>query len=259
MESPRESRIGWETYGSCEFGKVFECVCELPQVEELARQEPDLHLFPHDSNLVFRRYKSVVKEIIWGSKYDILGKLFKSDENEVISGRLSKIVPIDEEFTLNQIFLITMTSGKELKVKIDEELFFSEIYENPAIYEDIGKEMCISLDVVLAASGCEAVVEGFYSLVKEHKKNGGQLNASLIQRSVVDWVLPHPIQCPNTVKNITKLYTDGNKERALRPHRNTKFFDSRQRASGKYKVSKVVDRLAQQTVKCPHVLSEDDH
>ena len=66
--------------------------------------------------------------------------------------------------------------------------------------------MCVVLDVALGEADCEAVVEGFYSLVKHHMKNGGQSGASLIQCAVVDWCMPYPIQCPNTIKNITKLY-----------------------------------------------------
>ena len=41
--------------------------------------------------------------------------------------------------------------------------------------------MCISLDIALAGSGCEAVVEGFYSVVGAHKESGGQSNIVLMQ------------------------------------------------------------------------------
>ena len=58
--------------------------------------------------------------------------------------------------------------------------------------------MCIVLDVALGTSGCEAVIEGFYSLVKLHKKNGEQLNETLMERSIVDWVM-----------KISKLYIGG--------------------------------------------------
>jgi len=49
------------------------------------------------------------------------------------------------------------------------------------LYHDVGQEFCISLDVALGGSGCEAVVEGFYSLVKAHTKAGGQSNAVLME------------------------------------------------------------------------------
>ena len=58
--------------------------------------------------------------------------------------------------------------------------------------------MCIVLDVALGTSGCESVIEGFYSLVKLHKKNGEQLNETLMERSIVDWIM-----------KISKLYIGG--------------------------------------------------
>ena len=151
----------------------------------------------------------------------------------------------------------TLSSGETHIVIFSESSLFSEIYTNPVLYNDIGKEMCIAIDVVLGASGCEAVVEGFYSLVKTYEKNGGQSNTSLVQRSIVDWALPHPIQCPNTVRKITMLYTNGDPSRGLKKHRDVRFFDACGRASSKYSVSKVVDRLAQESSRCPHIIHED--
>ena len=40
--------------------------------------------------------------------------------------------------------------------------------------------MFISLDIALAVSGCEAIVERFYSLMNAHKKGGGQSNEVLV-------------------------------------------------------------------------------
>jgi len=65
-------------------------------------------------------------------------------------------------------------------------LLFSLFYVHEELYHDVGQEFCISLDVALGGSGCEAVVEGFYSLVKAHTKAGGQSNAVLMERAVVD-------------------------------------------------------------------------
>ena len=87
--------------------------------------------------------------------------------------------------------------------------------------------MCISLDVALAASGCEAIVEGFYSLVTAHKKSGGQSNDILIQRAIVDWSIPDPITCPKTMTEIANLYTDGNKKLGIAKHRLPQFLTIR--------------------------------
>ena len=63
-----------------------------------------------------------------------------------------------------------------LKAMQHEENFFASFYNNQIVFESLGKELCISLDVALPGSGCEAVVEGFYSVVATHKKNGGRGN-----------------------------------------------------------------------------------
>ena len=44
-----------------------------------------------------------------------------------------------------------------------------------------------------SVSGCEAIAEVFYSLVTTHKKSGGQSNDILIQREIVNWSIPDPI------------------------------------------------------------------
>ena len=117
--------------------------------------------------------------------------------------------------------------------------------------------MCIFIDVALAGSGCEAVVEGFYSVVAAHKTSGGQSNKSLTERAIVDWCLPHPIRCPGTMKTIANIYSEGNQKHRLPKHRIQIFTDVRGRASTKFTVSKIVDRMASDTQRCPHVLTEE--
>jgi hypothetical protein len=75
--------------------------------------------------------------------------------------------------------------------------------------------MCVALDIALAAGGCEAIVEGFYSMVKAHTKSGGQSNNVLVQRAIVDWTIPDPLSCRNTMREIARLYMDGNKSLGL--------------------------------------------
>ena len=75
--------------------------------------------------------------------------------------------------------------------------------------------MWIALDAALATSGCEVIVEGFYSIVSAHTKSGGQSNQSLCHRAIVDWCLPHPIHCPETVKEIAQVSTEGDEAKKL--------------------------------------------
>jgi len=93
----------------------------------------------------------------------------------------------------------------------------------------------------LALGGCEAIVEGFYSLVKVHEKVGGQTNDHLMKRAIVDWCIPHPISCTYTIRDNTTLYRDGSRDLHLKKH--CYVFDKRQRASEKYDISKVLDRI----------------
>ena len=116
---------------------------------------------------------------------------------------------------------------------LHEENFFASFYNNQIVFESLGKELCISLDVALAGSGCEAVVEGFYSVVAAHKKNGGQGNTVLIERAVVDWCIPDPITCPETMKKIAQLYTEGDKKIGIARHRSAELFDEHSRAREK--------------------------
>ena len=57
-----------------------------------------------------------------------------------------------------------------MKAMLHEENFFASFYNNQIVFESLGQELCISLDVALAGSGCEAIVEGFYCVVAAHKK-----------------------------------------------------------------------------------------
>ena len=117
--------------------------------------------------------------------------------------------------------------------------------------------MCIALDIALAASGCEDIVEGFYSVTAAHKMNGGQGNNVLVQRAIVDWCIPNPISCPNTMAEIAYLYTEGDKKRGLARHRLTLYGDERERAAQRHDVSEVIDRLGKEIPRCPHVVSAD--
>ena len=108
----------------------------------------------------------------------------------------------------------------------------------------------------MASSGCEAIVEGFYSVIKAHAKSGGQSNKVLMERAVVDWTLPNPIACPSTISKIGMLFTGGNEDLSIQKHRLPRFFDVRERAASKYNVSKVIDRHAAKKPRCSFLVKE---
>ena len=113
------------------------------------------------------------------------------------------------------------------------------------------------MDVALGSSGCDAIVEGFYILVNVHKKSGGQSNDILVQRALVDWTLPHSISCPKTMKQIARIYTDGDPKTGLIKHRLSTFFDKREPACKKYERSKAVDKLKNEPARFSFIVKAD--
>ena len=114
---------------------------------------------------------------------------------------------------------------------------------NGEVVDSLGQEMCVTIDIALAGSSCEVIVESFYSVVSSQKMGGGQLNEVLVHRSIVDWCIPHPISSPNTMEQIAMLYMQGNRKHGLSKHRLPCLTDERLRAFSRYSVSKVIDRL----------------
>lgn len=138
--------------------------------------------------------------------------------------------------------LFTFNNG-ELETTLDQKNYIKSIYTNEMFYEKIGREFCVALDVALAMSGFEAVVESYYSVIKTQKKVGGQLNDTLEYRTNVDWVYPHPIQCRETLKHIARMYLDGDASYGLGRHRVPVLMDDRMRTGGYKMGSKVMQKL----------------
>ena len=86
------------------------------------------------------------------------------------------------------------------RAMFNEKEVFSSFYKKEGLYEALGREMCIVLDIVNAMSGSEAVVESYYSVMKSQTQSGGQSNYTLVQRTNVDWCFPPPFQCEETIK-----------------------------------------------------------
>ncbi len=258
----REDRINWETVGTIEFQHFYNVVCNIPHIRALADTNHNLCLLPHDSNTVLKRFKTTIEKIVWFGLGNCTDTIFVDLKGNAVmefkeSDLLSMSLLREASLELDHSFLLEFTSGVKVEAKLHEENLIASFYNNECIYESLGKEMCIALDVALASGGCEAIVEGFYSVVSAHKKYGGQSNSVLVQRAIVDWSIPDPISCPNTMEEIACLYTNGDKKLGIARHRLPVFFDERSRAARRYSVSKVVDRLKTQPPRCPHVVQAD--
>ena len=186
------------------------------------------------------------------------GQIFVEEYTNSLKGQVLKIeCKKNQVFSLDQAFSVRLDCGETKTAYMNEDFVISQFYTNEDLYQKVGKEMCIALDVALGGTGYEAVVEGFYSLVKHHMKNNRQSNASFIQHVVVDWCMLHPIQCPNTIKNITKLYIKGNPKYGLKRHRDVFYYDKRGRAKAKYQIGEVIDHLMNEPPKCPHIVKDN--
>ena len=172
----REHKIEWEMDGVEEFNSFFKVVCNLPHVRALSDSDSSLMLLPHNSVIVFKRLKDTLENIIWfglGNRVELFVDLKGDSVPEFKESHLVSIIALDSE-SLDQVFSLEFASGVVVKAKLQEDNLIASFYNDKIIFESLGKEMCISLDVALAASGCEAIVEGFYSVVTAHKKSGGQ-------------------------------------------------------------------------------------
>ena len=106
------------------------------------------------------------------------------------------------------------------------------------------------MDVELGSSGCKAIVEGFYILLNVHKKSGGQSNDILV-------TLPHSISCPKTMKQIARIYTDGDPKTGLIKHRLSTLFDKREPSCKKYERSKAADKLKNEPARFTFIVKAD--
>ena len=214
-------------------------------IQEKANQ--GLKLLSHDGILIFRKFKALIVDLFLRDHFDVQKHLFDFTGDTDLPAASVKITKINRVrngvFSLNALYNVTLNDGSELEGHLAEEKVYSYFYIHEPLYGAARNELCIALDFALGASGCEAVVEGFYSVVKIQKHAGGQSNDVLMERSVVDWVLPHPIPSPEIVEAIAKIYIKGDEKKGLKSHRQTKFFDPAGRAARKYETSKVVDRL----------------
>lgn len=253
-----DDRISWETKGMTEFSSFFHHVCSLPHIKEHVTNNVDSNLVDHNAQLVSNQLKSPLKKIVWENLGGVAEKMFLTKDGEFVKefncSQLARISLV-EKHSLNKWFLLEFVSGQSVAAYVDEAYVISTFYCNAEIIQPLGQDACIVIDVAMASSGCEAIVEGFYSVIKAHTKSGGQSNKVLMERAVVDWALPHPIACPSTIAEISELYTSGNKKRGVRKHRSAIFMDVRERAAVKYRISKVLDRHAAEAPKCPFLLS----
>ena len=77
-------------------------------------KEPDLHLFGHDSNIVYRKYKHALQDLLWGSTYNgNSGQIFVEESRNSLKGQVLKIeCKKNQVFSLDQAFSVISDCGE---------------------------------------------------------------------------------------------------------------------------------------------------
>ena len=246
-----------EKHGVKKFEKFFRYVCTLEHIIKITNEDQQLCLIADLAPTVFNSLKYAIYKVIWQDFASCREKWFSPVDGRMKAGPLQEFSICKREFELEDHFKLKFEVGGFCTAKLNEASVFQSFYTNEEIYKETGREACIALDVALAMSGSEAVVESFYSVMNSQKKAGGQLNDTLVQRTNIDWCFPFPIQCRETIKEVATLYLKGDKDAGLKRHQLPLFVDQRGRALSKYwQGSRVIDRLS--TKGCNFVLCEKD-
>ena len=100
-------------------------------------------------------------------------------------------------------------------------------------------------------------MEGFYSVMKRQMQIGGMDNDTLVEWSIIDWLLPLPIRCPSTIDKVAELFASGSEALHLPRHAPAHHSDPRER--GKFKeISKVLQRILTSPIRHKLILEKDD-
>ena len=62
---PKDDRILWETYRRDTFQTIFDQICKLPHIKSFSEANPDKDMLPHLHDVIFKRYKDTIRDIVW--------------------------------------------------------------------------------------------------------------------------------------------------------------------------------------------------
>ncbi len=218
-----------EEFGEVGFKVFIAYICQQGHIQ-IAIREGEINLDPRLSHVLYRKFKQLLKDMIWEKKEIMINwfRVISKDKasqflSEMdVSGKLESlsILP-DTNIQLDTVFIATFASGenrKEYQLQLNEEAVYASIYNDENVYSQLGKEICLAIDIALAKGGPESIVESFYSVMKCHNKSGPQNNETLSLRTKLDWCLPSVLNADRLVEQVSKLYLDGDKKKGLKPH-----------------------------------------
>eukprot|EP00112_Aurelia_sp_Birch-Aquarium-sp1_P015931 Seg357.1 transcript_id=Seg357.1/GoldUCD/mRNA.D3Y31 product="hypothetical protein" protein_id=Seg357.1/GoldUCD/D3Y31 len=254
---PAIDEIKLEEYGRDGFKEFVTYVCSQEHVKT-AIDDGLLDIHPGLAHVLHRKLKQAMKMMLWERK-DIMGRWFLMAKKggKCLSEELTKDARCLQAFSMSEnkesldLKFIMKFSGDErmYEVLVNEKAIMQSFYTDADVYEELGREICLIIDIALAKGGPESVVESFYSVVKCQQKHGGQLNENLSLRAKLDWSLPNILYSEKMVEKVAALYLNGNREKGLKKHALPIIGDR-----NPYKRSKVLDRLESSDVRLPYLL-----
>jgi len=228
---------------------VLECQQFLSTVVTMEHIKSSTFNFdPRMTHKYIGRLKDAVNAGIWmgyGSAWFVESdnkSVFFLNENSTIK---ELKIDHDKHDDLDAYFVICLSNGSQLKVKLSKSSFYSSIYSDERIYNIAKPEACIMLDIALSKGGPD-IAESFYNSMRNQLQQGGQSNTNLLQRAKVNWCLPSIKNCSGIVSEVVKIYNSGDAN--IQPHRPNLLFSNRAK---KHNVSKVIDRLDSGEGRCP--------
>ena len=112
------------------------------------------------------------------------GKIMNHDLRKKL-GALTRMAIVDKIFPsayyLCNLYEMKFESMTGITI-VDEAMVYESMYTNSEVYNRIGKEICIVIDIALTKGGTEAIVESFYSSMASQAMQGGQSNEALALR-----------------------------------------------------------------------------
>ena len=183
------------------------------------------------------------------------------DVSESQSGPLLNFSVVENfsSFVLSNVYRLKFKFEKEIVATLNEENMYECFFQNSEVFDILGKEVMICLDIALAKGGSEAVVESFYSDMGSQKMFGGQSNETIALRAKLDWDLPPVMQMGAGISAIADIYIEGDtstsdkSKRRLKPHAAPVLGDR----SKSYHQSKVIDRLETEAVRLSFLLHKN--
>ena len=177
-----------ESYGIDNFTKFFSYVCSQPHVQDLSKAEGNEEslLDPALANTVYHKFKQGLRQFLWKAEGDHLIAWFNLPGTTPVTSCLEKLEissKVDNAFSLQNTYAVTVKNIKKpFHVCLNEDAVYKSIFTDKILYEVIGLEACVCLDIGLAKGGTEAVVESYYSVMNSQKMPGGQNNETLALR-----------------------------------------------------------------------------